>query len=107
MDSKEMLHKQIDKLFKAMEGYEAGSDEYEKCLNQLKPLVAAYSEIEKAEKEQRLEKIKIVIKWVEVGAGIVLPVVGLVGITAKEEGISFTGALKGYAQMFVPKSKLF
>lgn len=107
MDSKKMLLKQIDKVTEAIEGYKVGSEEYEKGLKQLQSLLESLAETEKFEKEQKNEKQKFVVKCTEVGAGILLPIIGLVAITAKEEGISFTGALKGYAQMFVPKNKLF
>jgi hypothetical protein len=107
MDSKKMLLEQIEKVKKAMEGFEAGSEEYDKLLKQYQSLLDSLAEMEKAEKEQSNEAKKFVIKCVEVGSAIALPLIGLAAITNAEKGLTFTGALKGYAQMFVPKNKLF
>lgn len=105
MVSKEMLLKQIKKLEMAVNACEVGTEEHDKLLKQLQSLLADLKAVEDSEKEEKSARFNAVIKTVEVAAGIVLPIVGLVGITAKEEGISFTGALKGYAQMFVPKKR--
>lgn len=64
-------------------------------------------ETEAKDKQSKDEKkdrfIRNVLEGVKVGSGIVIPIIGLVWITAAEKEITFTGALKGYASLFVPK----
>ncbi len=53
------------------------------------------------DKKDRL--VRTIIEGVKIGTGVVVPIIGLVWITAAEKEITFTGALKGYASLFVPK----
>jgi hypothetical protein len=56
------------------------------------------------EKKDRL--IRTIIEGVKIGTSVVVPIIGLVWITAAEKEITFTGALKGYASLFVPKKMM-
>ena len=55
-------------------------------------------------KSERRDRItRNIIEAVKAGAGIVLPLIGLVCITATEKDSTFTGALKDYTKLFIPK----
>lgn len=54
-------------------------------------------------KEDKDRLIRNVLEGVKVGSGIVLPIIGLVAITAVEKDITFTGSLREYTRYFLPK----
>lgn len=81
---------------------ETGSPEY--CASQKRLM-----DLEKLAQEIRTgdvtwERIfKIALETIKVIGGIVLPIIGLVCITAAEKDIAFTGALRDYTKLFLPK----
>ena len=81
---------------------EPGSPEY--CASQKRLM-----DLEKLAKEMRTgdvtwERIfKIALETIKVIGGIALPLIGLTCITAAEKEITFTGALKEYTRLFLPK----
>lgn len=77
---------------------EVGSEEYKASLKRLMDLEKQMSE---SPKNDRV--IRNVIEAVKVGGSIVLPIIGLVCITATEKEYTFTGALKDYTKLFLPK----
>ena len=54
-------------------------------------------------KEDKDRLIRNVLEGVKVGSGIVLPIIGLVAITAVEKDTTFTGSLREYTRYFLPK----
>ena len=104
MYSKEMLLKLIEKETTYLNGHEVGSEEYNKSMSRLVELEGQLAELEKFDSEQ---KNKTVSNVIEVGkfilGSVVIPVVGLVAITAVEKDITFTGALREYTRYFLPK----
>ena len=115
MVSKTHLMEQIERVREYLAETEVGTEEYATVQNQLVTLEKLLFEIEKAESEadrKQLEmevdkKSKVISYILEgikvVGTGIVLPVIGLVCITASEKEITFTGALREYTKLFIPR----
>ena len=96
------------------ENQRPGSEEYVDSQTRLMKLNAQLTELEKAEEDLKLSKdttakdqkntlIRNVLEGVKVGSGIVLPIIGLVAITAVEKDITFTGSLREYTRFFLPK----
>lgn len=114
MKTKTLLMERIENENAYLETLEVGSKEYNESFDRLGKLLEQLSKLEQQEMEA-LEKenqakidkkdrfIRNVMEGVKIGASIVLPVVGLVGITAAEKDISFTGALREYTKFFLPK----
>ena len=74
-----------------------------KLNSQLTNLETAESEKEASAKDQKNTLIRNVLEGVKVGSGIVLPIIGLVAITAVEKDTTFTGSLREYTRYFLPK----
>ena len=96
------------------ENQKPGSEEYVNSQTRLMKLNAQLTELEKAEEDLKLSKdttakdqkntlIRNVLEGVKVGSGIVLPIIGLVAITAVEKDTTFTGSLREYTRYFLPK----
>ena len=54
-------------------------------------------------KEDKDRLIRNVLEGIKIGSGIVLPIIGLVAITAVEKDTTFTGSLREYTRYFLPK----
>ena len=54
-------------------------------------------------KENKDRLIRNILEGVKVGSGIILPIIGLVAITAVEKDTTFTGSLREYTRYFLPK----
>lgn len=54
-------------------------------------------------KEEKDRLIRNILEGVKIGSGIVLPIIGLITITAVEKDITFTGSLREYTRYFLPK----
>ena len=54
-------------------------------------------------KEDKDRLIRNVLEGIKIGSGIVLPIIGLITITAVEKDITFTGSLREYTRYFLPK----
>ena len=54
-------------------------------------------------KEDKDRLIRNVLEGIKIGSGIVLPIIGLIAITAVEKDITFTGSLREYTRYFLPK----
>ena len=92
------------------ESQEPGSEEYVDSQSRLMKLSSQLADLEKAEAEkeasakvQKNTLIRNVLEGVKVGSGIVLPIIGLVAITAVEKDTTFTGSLREYTRYFLPK----
>ena len=111
---KTLLLNLIEREQNYFENQKPGSDEYVDSQTRLMKLNAQLTELEKAEEDLKLSKdttakdqkntlIRNVLEGVKVGSGIVLPIIGLVAITAVEKDITFTGSLREYTRFFLPK----
>ena len=104
MYSEKMLLELIEKERSFLDDHEIGTEEYSKSLNRLTMLEEKLADLEKFKKEQN---DKIVKNIIDIGkfivGGVIVPAVGLVCITASEKDIAFTGALKEYTRLFIPK----
>ena len=115
MDSKTLLLEQIERERKYVSDRVVGSEEYNASLERLIKLEEKLAEIEKTDAEFNLKQkqmaeekkdriVKNVIEGVKVvGTGMVIPIVGLVAITAFEKNDTFTTALRGFVNCFIPK----
>ena len=92
------------------ESQESGSEEYINSQARLMKLNSQLTKQEKAEdekeasaKDQKNTLSRNVLEGVKVGSGIILPIIGLVAITAVEKDTTFTGSLREYTRYFLPK----
>ena len=92
------------------ESQKPGSEEYVNSQARLMKLSSQLTDLEKGEaekeasaKDQKNTLIRNVLEGVKVGSGIVLPIIGLVAITAVEKDTTFTGSLREYTRYFLPK----
>ena len=77
-----------------------GSEEYDASLKRLMSLEKQVSDLEGAHKDW---VSRTILESIKVGGSVILPLVGLVWITAAEKEITFTGALREYTKYFMPK----
>ena len=107
---KTLLLNLIEREQNYFDSQESGSEEYVNSQARLIKLNSQLTELEKAEsekevsaKDQKNTLIRNVLEGVKVGSGIVLPIIGLVAITAVEKDTTFTGSLREYTRYFLPK----
>ena len=107
---KTLLLNLIEREQNYFDSQESGSEEYVNSQTRLMKLNSQLTELEKAEsekeasaKDQKNTLIRNVLEGVKVGSGIVLPIIGLVAITAVEKDTTFTGSLREYTRYFLPK----
>lgn len=114
MELKALLREQIEREIKHQRACEVGSEEYNDSLRRLGTLEDKLADIEKFEsetvrkdvqmKEEKNDRlVKNIIEGVKVGGSIVLPIIGLVAITAFEKSETFTSSLKGFVNCFLPR----
>lgn len=114
MKLRTLLSEQIKRERTFLDECEVGTDEYNESTKRLNTLEDKLADLEKTEaealrkdKQMREDKkdrfVKNVIEGVKVFFGVVTPFVGLVAITAFEKNDTFTSALKGYVNCFLPK----
>lgn len=111
MEVKTLMLEQIEREREYLSKQEVGTDEYVASLNRLTTQEEKLMELEKFESNMAEEKkdrfIKNGIEIIKFGiGGVVIPVVGLICITATEKDTTFTGALKEYTRLFIPKKWL-
>ena len=96
---------------------EVGSEEYNDSLKRLSGLEDKLFDLKKLEsetiarerelnEEKKDKRNKNIIEGVKIACGVIIPVVGLIGITAQEKEITFCGALKDYVKFFIPKKTI-
>lgn len=125
---KTLLLNLIEREQNYFDSQESGSEEYVSSQKRLMNLKSQLTDLEKTEteletareklnitkaelevtkdasaKEDKDRLIRNVLEGVKVGSGIVLPIIGLVAITAVEKDITFTGSLREYTRYFLPK----
>ena len=107
---KTLLSNLIEREQNYFDSQESGSEEYVNSQARLMKLNSQLTELEKAEsekeasaKDQKNTLIRNVLEGVKVGSGIILPIIGLVAITAVEKDTTFTGSLREYTRYFLPK----
>ena len=109
------------------ESQKPGSEEYVDSQSRLMKLSSQLADLEKTEtelktteeklelskaelevtknvsvKENKDRLIRHILEGVKVGSGIILPIIGLVAITAVEKDTTFTGSLREYTRYFLP-----
>ena len=109
------------------ESQKPGSEEYVDSQSRLMKLSSQLADLEKTEtelktteeklelskaelevtknvsvKEEKDRLIRNILEGVKVGSGIILPIIGLVAITAVEKDTTFTGSLREYTRYFLP-----
>ena len=116
MKLRTLLNEQIERERTYLGDCEVGTEEYNESMKRLNTLDDKLADLEKTEaeavrkdKQMREDKkdrlVKNVIEGVKVFFGVVTPFIGLVAITAFEKDSTFTSALKGYVNCFVPKKQ--
>ena len=115
MDNKTLVMLQLEREQEYCNDQEIGSEEYVKSFQRLSTLRKELADLEKAEAEndrrnremKDAKKDRIVKNTLEavkiVGTGIVMPCIGYVVVTAFEKDHTFTSALKGVVNCFIPK----
>ena len=117
MQLRTLLCEDIERERKYLHEQEVGSEEYNDSLKRLGALEDKLFDLEKFESEavdkERLlqeekkdKRNKNIIEGVKIACGVIVPVVGLIGITAQEKEITFCGALKDYVRLFIPKKTI-
>ena len=96
--AKVLLEEQIARVREYLAAQEVGSDEYEQAFDCLMKLEEQLASLE-------CSKTRNVIEIVKTVGQIMLPLIGLVCITAFEKEGTFTTALRGYVNLFIPKGK--
>lgn len=93
-----------------IETLDTGSDEYVSSMKRLMELEKLLSEIEKNEAEmdqtQKSRHMETILEWAKVAVSIAMPTFGLFYIVSKEEGITFTGAMRDVTKCFLPRNKI-
>jgi len=114
MELKDLLREDIEREHQYLSEQKVGSDEYNDSLKRLTTLEEKLFDLEKFEsesaqndmrmKDEKKDRlIKNVLESIKIGSGIVVPLIGLVWITATEKEVTFCGALKEYTRLFIPK----
>lgn len=103
MDLKNLLTDQIERESTHLSGLKVGSEEYVKSMERLNTLEDKLANLDKNDVDRKDRKVKNVIEGVKVGGSIVLPIIGLVAITAFEKSETFTTSLRGIVNCFIPK----
>lgn len=114
METKELLIKLIEREGEYCDNQEVGTEEYNKSFKRLIDLKKELESIENSEyehsrKEREMKELKFdritknSIEIVKVGGGIILPLIGYVAVVAFEREETFTSALKGVVNCFIPK----
>ena len=91
-----------------------GSEEYVKSAARLLDIDRQIQSIKEAEENAKRKEREVkserrdrifgrCIDVFKAGAGVVLPIIGLVCMTAAEKDITFRGALADYTKLFIPK----
>lgn len=96
MKAKKLLMEQVDREREYLLSLEVGGEDYTKSLYRLMDLEKQLAELEK-------DRISHILDGIKTGSGVVLPLIGLVWISAVEKDTTFTGALKEYTRYFLPK----
>lgn len=114
MELKTILREQIERECTYANDQEVGTEEYNASLKRLSDLENKLIEIEKIESEaarrdeqtqdeRKDRRVRNIFEGIKIGSSILVPMVGLVCITAFEKDSTFTSALKGYVNLFIPK----
>lgn len=105
--AKQIVEDMISRETEFFEKQEPGTDEYNESQERLSKLQDKLAELEKNDIKSKEEFKKFVLETVKVvGAGILLPVFGLVVITAQERDITYTSALRNLLGCFIPGKKM-
>ena len=101
----DLLREQIERERTHLSGLTVGSEEYEETFQRLITLEDRMADLEKHLEGKKDRTVKNVIEGVKVVGGIALPLIGYVVVTAFEKDETFTSALKGVVNCFIPKKQ--
>lgn len=79
-----------------------GTEEYNASLERLSGLEEKLVAFDRVNDDKKDRAIRYVMEAIKIATGIVLPIVGLVVITAEEREITYRSALKGFINYFLP-----
>lgn len=114
MKNKTILIERIQREYEYLRKQEVGTEEYNNAAARLNILEDKLAELEKWEaefiqKEEQMkqekhnQKVNNVWGGVKIVGSMLIPIIGLTWITAAEKEITFTGALRDYTKLFLPK----
>lgn len=103
MKLENLLRKQLEREIEHLSELEVGSEEYCKCMDRLNIVEDKLADLDKFEDNRKDRIIKNILDGAKTVGGFVLPIIGLVCITAVEKEITFTGALRDYTKLFIPR----
>lgn len=92
--AREIVEAAIERENEYFNKQEPGTDEYVDSQKRLCMLQDKLAELDKGDIETKGEFKKFILECVKIGVSIVIPVFGLVVITAQEREITYTSALK-------------
>jgi hypothetical protein len=72
-------------------------------MNRLNTLEEKIADLDKFEDNRKDRIIKNIFDGIKTFTGFAMPIIGLVAITAVEKEITFTGSLRDYAKLFIPR----
>ena len=96
---KDLLLELLERENKFLVEQQVGSEEYNSSLQRVMTIEKQISE------SPRRDKLYRILDVIKVGSSVALPIIGLVCITATEKNSTFTGTLKDYTKLFIPKLK--
>lgn len=103
MEQKTLLRERYEREYEYLSKQEVGSDEYNASMSRLNILEDKLNDQERFKKERKDRLFSNINEGVKTASGIVLPLVGLVAITAFEKNDTFTTSLRGIVNCFLPR----
>jgi len=102
MNARAIVEEQIERERGYLNQQEVGTDEYNTSLKRLMELEEKLVDLDKVKHDKKDKIVGYVFDGSKIVSGIVVPVFGLVVITAQEREITYTSALKGLIGNFIP-----
>lgn len=103
MNTETLLRERIEREYAYQKEHEVGTDEYNASMSRLNVLEDKLADLENSKSEKNDRITKNILEGIKVVSSVALPIIGLVTITAFEKNDTFTSALKGYVNCFMPK----
>ena len=107
MDARRVIEEQIERERTYLANQDVGTDNYNASLERLGGLEDKLISIDRNNDEKKDRKIKYAFEAIKISTGVIIPIVGLVVITAEEREITYRSALKGFINYFLPGKMKF
>ena len=105
--AKAIVEEAIEREHGYLSDQEVGTDEYNASQRRLIALEEKLAELERTDMDSKENFKRFILDIVKVvGGSIVLPLFGLIVITAQEREITYVGAMKSLLGAFVPGKRL-